>query len=72
MRKWICLFWVNQGAPLTTTANGIETLEKGVKKYKIYSKLTINTVECHCSDIVANFERISRLFLVLLLFTLNR
>ena len=40
--------------------------------YEIYSKLTINTVERRCSDIIANFDDIFRLFLVLLLLALNR
>ena len=49
----------------------VETPEKGVKSYEIYSKLTIHTVERRYSDTIVNFEHISRLFLVLLLLTLN-
>ena len=30
--------------------------------YEIYSKLTINTVERRCSDIIANFKHISAFF----------
>ena len=40
----------------------VETLEKGVKKYEICSKLIINTVERRCGDFV-NFEHISHPFL---------
>ena len=50
----------------------VETLEKGVKRCETCSKLTINTVERRCGDFILNFEHISHLFLVLLLFTLNR
>ena len=49
----------------------VETLEKRVKMYEICSKLTINTVERRCCDFIVNFEHISDLFLVLLLFTMN-
>ena len=31
---------------------------KGVKRYEIYSKLTINTVEPGCSDIILNIFHI--------------
>ena len=42
------------------------------KKCKICSKLTIKTVEHRSGDFILNFEHISHLFLMLLLFTMNR
>ena len=38
---------------------------------EIITKLIINTVERRCGDFIVNFENISHLFLVLLLFTMN-
>ena len=35
----------------------VETLEKGVKRYEICSKL-MNTVERRCGDFIVNFEHI--------------
>ena len=35
-------------------------------------KLTINTVESGCGDIIVNYEHISDLFLMLLVLTINR
>ena len=35
-------------------------------------KLTINTVESGCGDIIVNYEHISHLFLMLLVLTINR
>ena len=50
----------------------METLKKGVKRYEICSKLTINTVKRPCGDFIVKFEHISHIFLVLLLPTMNR
>ena len=52
--------------------SAVETLEKGAKRYGICSKFTINTVERRFGDFIVNFEHISHLFLVLLVFTMNR
>ena len=43
-----------------------------IKKSEICSKLTIKTVERRSGIFILNFEHISHLFLMLLLFTMNR
>ena len=58
-------------ATFTCSKPRVKTLAKGVKMYEICSKLTINTVKRRCGDFIVNFEHISHLFLVLLLFTMN-
>ena len=42
------------------------------KRYEIFLKLTINTIEIRSSVFVVNFKCISQFFLVFLLLTLNR